>query len=87
MWHFILGLIIIALGVLIVMKSEWLLSNFGGISWFEEHMHSEGGSRLGYKLIGLVLIFFGILIFTNMINGFMLWILSPLMKYNQPMPT
>jgi len=44
----------------------------------------EGGSRLGYKLIGVLTIFIGLLIMTNMIGGFMMWVFSPLLKYSQP---
>lgn len=84
MWHFIVGLIIIVLGALMVLKAEWLLNNFGGISWFEDHLHTEGGSRLGYKLVGLAAVFIGILIFTNLIGSFLMWILSPLLKYSMP---
>ncbi len=77
-----LGFIIIVIGFLIVAKSEWLLNNFGGIAFFDRHLHTEGGSRLGYKLIGLLIIFIGILILTGMIGSFVLWALSPILKYN-----
>ena len=81
--HFIVGIIMIAIGVLIVMKSEALLNNFGRISFFEQHLGTEGGSRLGYKLIGLLVIFIGILVFANLIGGFLAWVLSPLLKYSK----
>ena len=74
----ILGLIIFAVGAFMVIRSESMLSAFGSINFFEQHLGTEGGSRLGYKLIGLLAIFIGMLIATNMINGFMEWILSPL---------
>ncbi len=74
------GLILMALGTLIIIKTEFLLENFGRISWFEEKLGSEGGSRLGYKLIGLIIIFFGLLLTTGMFNGFMTTALSPLAK-------
>lgn len=81
----ILGLIIIAIGTLIIIKTEGLLSIFGRIEFFEKHLGSDGGSRLGYKLIGLFIIFIGILVTTNMINGFMEWLLSPLIRVSRPM--
>jgi len=84
--HIIIGLLVIALGFLVVLKSEWLLSNFGRITFFEAKLGTEGGSRLGYKLIGVFLIFLGVLILTNMITGFALWVLSPLLQYSQNMP-
>ncbi len=79
-----LGLIMIAIGTLIVIKSEKLLNAFGRIGWFEQHLGTEGGSRLGYKLVGLAVIFIGILITTNLIGGFLQWVLSPLLKYSAP---
>jgi len=81
--HLIIGLIMIAIGALIVIKSEALLNNFGRIGFFEQHLGTEGGSRLGYKLIGLFVIFIGALVFTNLIGGFLSWILSPLLKYSR----
>lgn len=74
------GLILIILGTLIVVKTEFLLENFGRISWFEEKLGSQGGSRLGYKLIGLIFIFFGLLLVTGLFNGFMKTSLSPLIN-------
>ena len=80
MMKIIAGFILIALGTLIVIKTEFLLENFGRISWFEEKLGSEGGSRLGYKLIGIIIIFFGLLLVTGLFNGFMETSLSPLVK-------
>ena len=84
MGHFILGAIIMVIGALIVIKSESILNTFGSIGFFERHLGTEGGSRLGYKLIGILTFFIGVLIMTNMIGGFMTWMLSPLLKYNTP---
>lgn len=74
------GLIMIALGALIVIKSEDLLRNFGRISWFEKNLGSEGGSRLGYKIIGIIVIFFGLLMSTGTFDGFIKVLLSPLIR-------
>ena len=81
--HFIIGIIILALGFLIVAKSEWLLNNFGRINFFEQHLGTSGGSRLGYKLLGIIILFVGFLVFTNMIGGFLEWATYPLTKYNR----
>lgn len=78
--YIILGLVILAVGVLIVIKTEAMLNAFGRIAFFERYLGSEGGSRLGYKIIGLIAIFIGFLIMTNMIGGFMGWVLSPLLR-------
>ncbi len=82
--HIIIGTIIMAIGVIVVIKSEWMLNNFGSIGFFERYLGSSGGTRLGYKLTGMLFFFIGLLIMTNMIGGFMQWMLSPLLKYSQP---
>lgn len=78
----ILGIIIVFVGFSFVSKSETLLNTFGRIGFFENHF-GNGGSRLGYKLIGIIICFIGMLIMTNMIGGFLEWVLSPLLKYNK----
>lgn len=82
--HIILGFAITAAGAFLVIKSEAMFNAFGRISFFENHLGTSGGSRLGYKLIGLLTIFIGILIITNMIGGFLEWVLYPLLKYARP---
>ena len=82
--HIILGLILIAIGALIAIKSEAMLNVFGRIAFFEQHLGTSGGTRFGYKLIGFFVIFIGMLVLTNMIGGFILWVLSPLLKHMTP---
>ena len=76
-----IGSLIIAAGAILVIKSEWFLQNFGRIAWFEAKLGAEGGSRLGYKLIGIILLLVGIIVFTGSGPNFMAWLLSPLLKY------
>lgn len=80
MGSILLGLAIIAAGVGMVMKSEWMLDNFGRVAFFEKYLGLDGGTRLGYKLIGLAFIFIGALITFGLIDGFMEWALSPLIN-------
>jgi hypothetical protein len=84
MGHVILGIVITVAGALMVMKTEWLINNFGRMAWFEEKLGSEGGTRLGYKLIGIVAIIIGIIVMTGSGPEFMNWLLSPLIRYSQP---
>ena len=79
MGHFFLGLFLMVVGFMIVWKSESILSFFGPIGFFEKYLGSEGGSRLGWKLIGILFLFIGFLVTIGMINGFMMWMLSPLL--------
>lgn len=67
----LLGILITALGVTLVIKTEWFLQNFGRIDWAEQKLGLNGGSRLMYKLIGIAVIFFGFLLITGMFGGFM----------------
>ena len=84
MGHIFLGIIITAAGVFLVIKTEWFVNNFGRIAWFEDKFGSEGGSRLGYKLVGLLAIFIGIVVMTGSGPDFMRWLLAPLLRYSQP---
>lgn len=78
-----IGLLIIVAGVFLIVKTEWFINNFGRIAWFEEKLGSEGGSRFGYKLIGILAVIIGIIIMTGSGSGFARWLLSPLLKYNK----
>lgn len=73
------GLVMIAIGALLIIKTEKFLSIFGRIGFFDRFLGTEGGSRLGYKLLGLLLVFLGILTVTDMIDSFLNWLLSPLL--------
>ena len=48
------------------------MENFGTIAWAETNLGTSGGSRLMYKLFGLVGIFIGFLLITNMFQGFLM---------------
>jgi len=65
-----------------VLKTDGILSFFGTIPFFDKHFGADGGSRLGYKLIGVLIIFLGFLIMFGLIDNFILWMFSPLTKYN-----
>ncbi len=84
MGQVLIGLLLTVGGAFCVIKTEWLVNNFGRIAWFEEKLGTDGGSRLGYKLVGIVLLFVGVIVMTGSGNDFMSWILSPFLKYNQP---
>lgn len=68
------------LGLGMILKTEWIIENFGGSSWAEAKMGTSGGSRLFYKLIGLALIFVGFLLITNLFQGFLLATIGRLFK-------
>ncbi len=74
----IIGFIGAAIGTLIVLKSEWIYRNFGSIRWAEEHLGSEGGSRLFYQLLGIAIIFLSFLHLTGMLEGLFLGVFGKL---------
>jgi len=71
-----------AIGFVIVWKSEWILQNFGTVAWAEAKLGTEGGTRIFYKLIGLAVIFLAILYMTGLIEGIILGIFSRLFMIN-----
>ena len=83
MGKIIIGLLLTAGGAFLVIRTEWFLNNFGRLAWFEEKLGTEGGSRLGYKLVGIVFVIIGIIVMTGSGSNFAQWLLSPLLKYNQ----
>ncbi len=71
---YIIALLAIAVGAILIIKTEWFIQNFGTNSWAEEHMGTSGGSRMLYKLVGLAIIIISLLgvsgLLGNMILGF-----------------
>lgn len=83
MSHFFIGSAMLAAGAFLVIKTEWFIYNIGRIAWFEAKLGSEGGSRLGYKLVGIIIIIIGIIVITGSGDNFMRWLLSPLLRNGQ----
>ena len=81
---FIFGLIITAIGFLTVWKSDWLMNNFGRIGFAEKHLGTEGGSRLLYKIIGLVIIFIGFMYATDLTDSLLNWIATSVFRAQIP---
>lgn len=75
---FIIGLIILVAGAIVVVKYEWMLQNFGAIDWAENHFSSAGGSRFGYKLLGIILIVVGLFIMFNLHETLIMMVFGPL---------
>ncbi|MBL7054022.1 hypothetical protein ISS06_02370 [Patescibacteria group bacterium] len=76
----IIGILTTMAGFLIIWKTEWLLMNLGRISWAENHLRTEGGSRIAYKFIGLCGVFLGIFIMTGITNDILSWIAGLFIK-------
>ncbi len=65
MKQYILGTLGLLLGIAMVLKTDVFLRSFGRIDWFEEHLATSGGSRAGYKIIGVVFILMALLALTG----------------------
>lgn len=64
-----IGLLVIGLGVLLVVKTQWIYDFTGPIDWAEQHLGTEGGTRLFIKLMGVVLIMGAFLAVTGILSG------------------
>ena len=65
----LLGIGLMALGALFVAKSDWLYENIGAMDWADKYLGMQGGSRFGYKLIGIIMVIVGILLATNLFGS------------------
>lgn len=74
---YVIGTIMILIGIFISVKSEWMLKIFGYNSWAENKFRTWGGSRTFYKLFGLVLVFVALFIMTNILQNFLVNLFSP----------
>ncbi len=78
MGKIILGLVGCVLGSVFVIKSESFLQMTGRIPWAEAHLGMEGGTRLLYKLIGIIIILLSFLYMTGLGTSILKSILAPL---------
>jgi fatty acid desaturase len=83
-WQIVGGLVTTLVGLSLVIKTDWYMENFGRVEWFEDNLGSSGGTRLGYKLLGLLIMFVGIVIMTGSGGAFFGWLFSPLTKWSNP---
>lgn len=73
---YVISILAIALGTVLVIKTEWFYQNFGSIRWAEEHL--GGGSRLMYKLVGIAIIIIAVLGVTGQLGAVVLGIFGRL---------
>ncbi len=76
MENLVVGIIMAGIGFLMLKFTLWFVTNFGRIDWFERHLRTWGGTFLFYKLIGIMLSFFGILHMVGLLEPFLTWILG-----------
>jgi len=67
-WRVVLGLIVMAVGFFFVKKTSLVFGWFGSVRWAEEKI-GYGSSRFFWKVIGVIIAFFGAAIATNVISN------------------
>ena len=60
----IAGLIVVAFGALVVIKTDFFYSMTGALEWPETHI-GPGGTRIFLKIVGIVIIFLALLYLTG----------------------
>lgn len=70
---YLFGFTLIAIGVFEILKTEWLIQNFGYIQWAEDKIGS-GGTWTFHKILGVFLIFFSFIIMSGQIIDILDWI-------------
>ena len=65
----LIGLGITLLGMACSYKTEWILSTVGQVEW-AERTFGPGGSRIFWKLAGVVICMIGFSVMTNLFDGF-----------------
>ena len=63
------GIIMVLAGFLMNWKTEWIITNFGKLDWPEQHLGSDGCTRLFYKLLGVLLIALGFMTMTGLLGN------------------
>lgn len=79
----IVGILGTAIGLVLTIKSEWFLRNFGRVPWAEKYLGLEGGTRLFYKLLGLIIIFISWIYAFNWLNNLLQFLLGGLFRGGQ----
>ncbi len=82
--NIIIGVILIGIGFLFVWRTEWLVINAGRIGFAEKYLGTSGGSRLMYKILGLIAIIVGLLYMTGMQDDFLRWFVESVFGKKAP---
>jgi hypothetical protein len=66
----LIGLVLVAIGFVIVWKTRKFIDFFGTSAWADAKL-GGGGTSLLYKTIGIIVIFIGFMWATNLWNAFL----------------
>ncbi|HNZ86560.1 MAG TPA: hypothetical protein PLD95_03085 [bacterium] len=82
MKNILYGILVLACGFLVVWKAKWIVDNFGRNAWAEEKLGTSGGTVFLYKVIGILVVFFGMLMITGLKNDFLMATLGKMFFLN-----
>ncbi len=80
---YIIALFAMAIGVFLVVKTEWFIQSFGTSEWAESKFGLSGGTRTMYKVMGIIIIFLALMGLTGQLGGFVLAIFGGLFGVNK----
>lgn len=76
------GFAAIIVGALFVIKTEWLVENFGHSEWAEQHL-GGGGTRLMYKLMGILFIILSLMGMTGLLGEVLIGVFGRLFGFEE----
>jgi hypothetical protein len=79
MFQKILGIAFIALGPLLIIKTDLIYRQVGKIGWAEDKLGS-GGTITLINILGLVLIFLGLILVLGFFDGIVSFIMGPVLQ-------
>ncbi len=65
---YFIGFLMIAVGTFEVMKSDWIIRNFGIIPWAEDKFGS-GGTWTFHKILGILIILLAFMLMSGQVEG------------------
>lgn len=74
---YIIGILVMVVGALLVIKTEWFIENFGRSEWAEQKL-GGGGTHLFYKLLGVTGIILALLGMTGALGEIIISIFGSL---------
>lgn len=80
---YVIGILVILLGCVLVIKTEWFVENFGHSEWAEDKLGTSGGTRLFYKLIGIAMIVLSMMGMTGLLGGLIMGTIGKLFMFNK----
>ena len=75
---YIIFLTLVAFGFIMVWKNEKFMEFFGRVAWAEKNFGFYGGSRIFYKMFGIVIIILSAMMLTGWLQKIILAIFAPM---------